>query len=169
MACPSPWGTGQHVGDGTEGHKAGEHPAVVLIGTEMGDLGTTRTSPSHRDRVGQGAQDVGVLGGDIPGGRSWGQDSPGTCVSGGRQRIVPHPARCSSPCLARAGPQPLRPHGPRVPSTPRPSHGDRGDPRGWVTQRWGHGHSLFNLLRTLLAIFLISVVSCSRSSLVSVG
>lgn len=118
---------------------------------------------------GTGRSGRGGAGRGHPGGRSWGQDSPGTCVSGGRQRIVPHPARYSSPCLVRAGPQPLRPHGPCVPSTPRPSHGDRGDLRGWVTQRWGHGHSLFNLLRTLLAIFLISVVSCSRSSLVSAG
>lgn len=38
-----------------------------------------------------------------------------------------------------------------------------------MTWQWGQGHSLFSLLRTLLAIFLISAVSCSRSSLVSVG
>lgn len=50
------------------------------------------------------------------------RSSPETCVSGGRRKIVPHPARCSSPCLARAGPQPVRdlphPPDPMVPVSP---------------------------------------------------
>lgn len=45
----------------------------VLLGTEMGDLGTPKTCYSPMgDRVGRGAQDLGVLSGDSPGSGSQG-------------------------------------------------------------------------------------------------
>ena len=97
----------------------------VLLGTGDGDgrPGDTQDRLHLQpvgDRVGRGAQDLGVLRGDSPGSGS--RSSPGTCVSGGRQRTVPHPARYSSPCLARAGPQPIRdlphPSDPTVPVSP---------------------------------------------------
>lgn len=98
-----------------------------------------------------------------PGDTGW--SSPGTCVSGGRQRIVPRPARCSSPCLERDRPQPTR----NLSHCQPPWFQSAREKGTSATRRWGQGHSLFSLLRTLLAIFLISVVSCSRSSLVSAG
>ena len=96
-------------------------------GTKMRDVGTPRTcrisSPwgTGWDRAPR-TWGCGVGTGPAAGARD--QSSPGTCVSGGRRRTVPHPAQCSSPCLPRAGPQPIRdpPHPPAPMAWGSPAH-----------------------------------------------
>jgi len=171
VACPTPGGTGQGAGDGGEEHKARDHPwhvwDGVLLGT--GDRDERPGDVSHLqpvgDRVGRGAEDLGGAGW----GRSRGpeltwdlrirrsaEDRASSC-----SMFLSMPGENRTP--ARQGPSPPSP--PAVPVSPR-GRGDWGTPvAGWG----GRGHSLFSLLRTLLAIFLMSAVSCSRSSLVSVG
>lgn len=78
------------------------------------------------------------------------QSSPGTCVSGGRRRIVPHPARCSSPYLGKDRPQPIR-----NPShcQPPPSQSPRGTGTP-VTRCWGQGTLTLQLVTDAVGHFL---------------
>lgn len=144
-------------------------------GTEMGDLGTLRTGYISSP---WGTGWVGVL-------RIWGCCVGTAPAAGpGAHLGLAYPEVGRGPCLilldiplhAWREPDPSPSGTFPTHQTPRsqcPQHtlpfprGRGGDPRGWVARRWGRGHSLFSLLRTLLAIFLISAVSCSRSSLVS--
>lgn len=182
MACPNPWGTGQSVGDRAEGHEAREHPDMVYLG--RGAAGDRDGRPGDTQDVLQPRGGQGGKGCSGPGGAEWGQPRqrvPGTGAHlrlaypevGGRSCLilldVPlHAWREPDPSPSGTFPTHQTPWSQCPQHTPPFPRGE-GDPQDWVTRRWGHGHSLFSLLRTLLAIFLISAVSCSRSSLVSAG